>query len=222
MSRIPFILLAGALALTGAVASAATLRVAAPSTVTLRGQTNVHPWRCQSTLVQGSLESAASWSVIETALTAATGGSPGAAIAALPAGVTLPQPTFTAGIPVRSFNCGNRLMENDLRKALKADSAPEIRFQYRDLARVTSERAAKDALASWYLSVEMEIRLAGASRRIPMVLRVDRLTRNTFRVAGSTDLRMTDFGITPPTGMFGMIRAADELEVDVSLLLEVR
>lgn len=209
-----------ALALTAAGAQATTLEIVRGSSITLEGRTNVHPWRCESDGIRGSLQTDAPWSVLEIALTSASGGPAGSLVRDLPAGITLPQPSFSASIPVQSFDCGNRLMENDLRKALKAEQSPLIRFRYVDLVRVTTETARSGALASWYLSVEVELRLAGATRRIPMELRVDRASRTTFRLHGSTQLRMTDFGITPPTGMFGMIRAADELDVTVSLLLQ--
>lgn len=219
MTRALLIALTCALAL-AAGAHATTLELVRGSSVTLEGRTNVHPWRCESDAIGGSLQTDAPWSMLEIALASASNATAGSVLRELPPDISLPVPSFSAAIPVRSFDCGNRLMENDLRKALKAEQAPEIRFRYMDLVRVTRGASGNGALASWYLDLEVELRLAGATRRIPMVLRVERTSRTSFRLEGNTQLRMTDFGITPPTGMLGMIRAADELEVTVSLLLQ--
>jgi hypothetical protein len=49
-----------------------------------------------------------------------------------------------------------------------------------------------------------------------------RLSPTRFRIRAELPLKMTDFGVTPPTALFGAVRAHDALEVRFDLTLEVQ
>lgn len=220
LRALTIVMLGTALALTAASAEAASLRVTKDSSIELRGKTNVAPWRCTSRSVRGTLDIGASPAVLETLLSSTAVLPAGTRIESLPAGVTIGSPSFAAAMPVRSFDCGNPIMERDMRRALKESTAPEIRFDYRSLSSATVRKPSAPATAAWEVGAEVELKLAGRTQRVPMVLRAERLSQTRFRVTGSIRLRMTDFDITPPVGMMGMIRAEDELTVNVNLQLE--
>jgi hypothetical protein len=62
--------------------------------------------------------------------------------------------------------------------------------------------------------------LAGSSREVEVLVIAERLTRDRFRIRAELPLRMTDFGIQPPTALFGMVKAKDELLVRFDLTLK--
>ena len=54
-----------------------------------------------------------------------------------------------------------------------------------------------------------------------MQISAQRVSRTTFRVRAELPLRMTDFGIKPPSALFGAIRAKNSLTVRFDLTLNV-
>ena len=56
--------------------------------------------------------------------------------------------------------------------------------------------------------------------RVPVV--AERVARDRFRLRARLPLRMTDFGVTPPTALFGMVKAKDDLVVTFDLYLQGR
>ncbi|MGH9361260.1 MAG: hypothetical protein ACRD2T_05030, partial [Thermoanaerobaculia bacterium] len=47
----------------------------------------------------------------------------------------------------------------------------------------------------------------------------ERLGLGRYRITGALELKMTDFGIQPPTALMGLIRAGDGLRVRFDLRL---
>lgn len=220
LRNLAIVLISSALVLTATSAEAVSLRVSRESTIELRGKTNVMGWSCTSRMVRGTLDIGASASVLEALLSRTASLPPGTRIAQLPEGIEVSAPVFSAALPVRSFDCGNPIMERDMRRALKEASAPEIRFDYRSLRSVISRAPSSGASAAWEVDAQVELRLAGRTRSVPLMVRAERISMTRFRLRGAIPLRMTDFGIEPPVGLFGKIRAEDELTVSVDLVLE--
>lgn len=98
-------------------------------------------------------------------------------------------------------------MNNHMRKALKAQTAPLITW------RMSSYRVAGDSvIIGGHLNIagrenQLELRASGTT------------TGGIVRVKGSKQLRMTDFGVTPPSLMLGTMKVRDPVVVkfDVSL-----
>lgn len=209
-----------AFALASTSAEAVSLRVTNDSTIELRGTTNVTAWKCTNRSVGGTLQIDASPAVLDALLTSTAALPEGTRITALPNGTTVGNPAFSAALPVRAFDCGNPIMERDLRRALKESVAPEIRFEYQRLRTVTTRRTAS-ARTAWAIVADVELSLAGCSRTISMELIAERVAPDRFRVTGAMPLKMTDFRIEPPIGLLGLIRARDGLTVHIELTLEL-
>ena len=112
-------------------------------------------------------------------------------------------------IPVKTIRCGNRQMERDLYRALRAESHPAIDFQFIDMDRGTARATIRGNLS-----------LAGTTRTIEIDASVQPLTRDRVRMQARLPLRMTDFHITPPTALFGLVKAQNDLVVQFDLVLE--
>lgn len=61
------------------------------------------------------------------------------------------------------------------------------------------------------------LQLAGAARPIAMDVIVKRQSPTHFAAYAQTNVLMTDFGVTPPVALFGLIKAADEVHVTFDL-----
>ncbi len=113
-------------------------------------------------------------------------------------------------IPVFDFDCGRRQMNRDFYRALRAEIYPSIEFSYKSARLVTN---LDPECAPFQLDVKGVLTVAGVSKDINVMVDVEPCELNRFTLKGSKKIKMTDFGIEPPSAMFGLIRAHDELEV---------
>lgn len=118
-------------------------------------------------------------------------------------------------VRVQAFDCGVARMTRDFRDALGAERHPEITFV---LARAASPSA--DARPGTWVPVTAEGRLtlAGQTRTVTISTEGQHTPDGRVRLRGRHALRMTDFGVTPPTGLGGMVRARDRVTVVFDLV----
>jgi len=121
-------------------------------------------------------------------------------------------------IPVRSLDCGDRFMEKDLRRALKEKYYPLIRYEYLSLKHVTRAPECRGLC----LEVEGIFELAGVKKVMVMDFILSKVGTSHLRLRGNHIFRMTEFGIIPPTALFGLLRAYEDVNVifDISLDIE--
>lgn len=120
-------------------------------------------------------------------------------------------------IDVEGIECGRSRMNRDLRNALKADDFPNITFVFNEIVTVSEEN---NNLNSVELEVSGSLTIAGVTRQINVDLTGYTLDDNRVRAAGSKEIRMTDFGVEPPTAMLGLVKADNELTVHFDLIAE--
>ncbi len=128
-----------------------------------------------------------------------------------------PQPTFQMRVPVNTLRCGNGRMERDMYRALRSEAYPAIEFRFQELIGGVNHDI--DA-GRYHAKIAGVLSLAGQSRRIAVDVVPQRVDRQRFRLRATLPLRMTDFRITPPTALFGAVKAKDELMVQFDLLLQ--
>lgn len=119
----------------------------------------------------------------------------------------------TITIPVRQLGCGDGKMEASMRKALKADENPDIRFELTDYA------VSPETDDSAVVSADGTLELAGEERPVALTVGAKRRADGTVRLTGSQALLMTDFGIRPPTALFGVIKAGNRIVVRFDLVV---
>ena len=193
------------------------LSVAPQSSLLLNGSSNVAPWRCTGTTLNGSMEVAEPIDKINGVIDHIEDGQ----IQALmdnPAGARFPQPTFDLMIPIETLRCtGGRPMENDMRGALKAQQFPAIRFRFTQMHGGIEHDIDRN---TYEATIEGQLSLAGHTRDIRLRVEAERVSKSLFRMHAQLPLKMTDFGIAPPSAFFGMLRAADQLSVEFNLFLQ--
>ena len=129
--------------------------------------------------------------------------------------ITLPPGDATIAVPVRSLACGNDRMNHDLRTTLRADAHPDITFRLAGYRIDSLPHAGAD-----YAAVAVgELAVAGVVRAVEIPLRARR-TGAALHGSGALALRMTDFGVTPPVALFGLIRARNEITVSFDIRLD--
>ncbi|MCB9291188.1 MAG: YceI family protein [Lewinellaceae bacterium] len=101
-----------------------------------------------------------------------------------------------------------RIMDNKTYDALKADKYPDITFRL-DRATVNGQKIqayGKLCIAGKYQTVSLDA-----------TSKTDKAGNITF--SGSKTIKMTDFGMEPPTALMGTIKTGDEVTIQYELAL---
>lgn len=110
-------------------------------------------------------------------------------------------------VPVDQLTSGDKGLDANMRKALKGDRFPEIRFRM-DSYEASPSRAG----VSFQITLHGRLSLAGAERKIDVVAKAVRV-RDGIRLDVSKDLLMTDYQIKPPVMMLGTIKTKNLVAV---------
>lgn len=123
-------------------------------------------------------------------------------------------------INVVSLDCGNKGINSDLCRILKAQEYPLITVRLED-ARSLSGSSFHLGKGS-HISADISITLAGRTRQETLQLLGKQEGPQSFHFIGEHKLRLTDFGIKPPTALFGMIRVQDTIHIQFNLLIRAK
>jgi polyisoprenoid-binding protein YceI len=130
--------------------------------------------------------------------------------------------TIQMTVPVGNLDCQNRRMNSDLSNALKSDQFPLIRFKLTSVKTLGQKgpAASKEEGPIYLVEATGVLTLAGESRTI--VINLEGLTDSDQRMIGkgSLALKMTDFGVEPPTALFGLVKAKDDITIRFNLIAE--
>jgi polyisoprenoid-binding protein YceI len=172
-------------------AERAGLSLQPESKVWVEGTSSVRSYTCRADRVNGSIDTPSGASSVE--------------IADLKSTVKGAEVSMT----VAGLECGNGTMNGHLRKALKADASPKITY------RITSF----DVAADGKMKLNGTLNIAGTDRPVS----IDATAANEagkLRVRGSKQIKMTEFGVRPPTLMMGTMKVHDPVTVHFDVLLK--
>jgi polyisoprenoid-binding protein YceI len=116
-------------------------------------------------------------------------------------------------VPAAKLDCGNGTMNDHMKKALKAKESPVIGF------RVASYELAKGT-AGATVTMAGELSLGGVTKPVTVVAKATEEANGQLRVAGTHDVKMTEFGLKPPSLMMGTMKVGDKVTVGFDLLLK--
>ena len=120
---------------------------------------------------------------------------------------------FEVAVPVASLRSPKDGIDQNMHKALKAQEHPDITFRLRTLENGTGETPGAIPLrASGRLTI------AGVAREIALDVKAVRGGRSVV-LNGGVELLMTDFGVTPPKAMLGVVTADPGVYVRFYLVL---
>jgi polyisoprenoid-binding protein YceI len=99
-------------------------------------------------------------------------------------------------------------MDNKMYRSLNADANPEILFILDIPVRLMQVHPDEHALY-----VKGKLTLAGICRPVTMQVNSFTLGQGKLQFEGSQTLNMTDYGVKPPTALFGTIKAHPEITI---------
>jgi polyisoprenoid-binding protein YceI len=117
---------------------------------------------------------------------------------------------FEVAVPAATLVSDKDGLNKNMHKALVVDKHPNITFR---LARI-------DPGAGGALKAVGTLQIAGKAKEMAFDLKTERQA-STLKITGQTALLMTDFGITPPKAMLGMLKTDPKVTVTFEALLSI-
>ncbi|MBI1226141.1 MAG: hypothetical protein GC192_12975 [Bacteroidetes bacterium] len=131
-------------------------------------------------------------------------------------GLSLNFQMATLSLKIKSLDCGNALMNKDLQKALHASEHPSITIELKKVEQDKCNRLTE--LKDWVkLKALTKITLNGVSQEYWLSITAKKFSPNQFRFICTKTLNMSDFGVTPPVAMMGMIKVQDAITINLDL-----
>ena len=183
-----------AAATTAAAQETARVPVAPESRLWIDGTSNLHGWTCKAEKLEAAVE-------LDKAAAAQLAIAPPKALKRV-----------EVKVPVKSLKCGHGGMDNNLYKALNADATPEISY-----IMATFEVVPGEVKDSFTLKTAGTLTISGKENKIAMDVIANRLPDGTVKATGTVPVKMTDYGIKPPTAIFGRLKTGDEVKVSFEL-----
>jgi polyisoprenoid-binding protein YceI len=98
------------------------------------------------------------------------------------------------------------IMDRNTYKALKADAHPDIIFSLENPIKVVSSTNS--------ISAQGLLSIAGVTKPITMEVKVSIQDHNIVSFQGAKAINMTDFGIQPPTALFGTLKTVNSITIN--------
>jgi polyisoprenoid-binding protein YceI len=176
------------------VAPADPLTLAPESKLWFDGKSTVRDWSCKATALEATVDADGS----------------GAVAAVL--GGTKAVRTVAFSVPVDQLDCDNKTMNGHMWKALNASTHRTIAFTLSgyEFGEGTPLRG----------TLQGTLTLNGVEKPIVLPVEFEAGEGGTLRVKGLYALRMTDWGVKPPSLMLGTMKVREMVNVGFDLLLK--
>lgn len=116
-------------------------------------------------------------------------------------------------VPTDQLDCKNDTMNDHMLKALKAKANPVIVY------RVASyELAKKDGALE--VTLNGTLSLGGVDKPLTVIANAKEESAGVLRVTGTQEVRMTEWGLKPPSLMLGTMKVDEKIKVGFDLLLK--
>jgi polyisoprenoid-binding protein YceI len=175
-------------------ASAIRLRLEPGSEVSIAGTSNVHDFVCKTNKINAYIDVDPAYTKDLTK-------------------ITRPIVSVKVNIAVKSLSCGKQAMDNNMYKTLKADENQLIKYTLSGYDILDGSATAFAAKTTGTLTI------MGKEKLVAMKVDATRLTEGKATAQGEETLLMTDFGIKPPSFMFGTMKVGNEIKVKFNLKL---
>ncbi|MBB4080864.1 polyisoprenoid-binding protein YceI [Lewinella aquimaris] len=125
--------------------------------------------------------------------------------------VSLKQLTFA--LRVKDLKSNNKGLDKNAYEALQADKYPTIQYQ------LSSATVSPEA-GTYQLKTQGKLTIAGTTKDIQMDVDLIVNENGIVSCAGSYALKMTDYGVTPPSFMLGVMKTGDDLTLEFAVAYE--
>lgn len=120
--------------------------------------------------------------------------------------------SFSLKVSVKSIvSDKGSIMDNKTYDALKAEKHPYITFKMNSVKSITKSGS------GWNVKVNGDLTIAGVTKNIDISGMVYVKENGKLSIDVSKALKMTDFGIEPPTAMMGAMKVSDDITIRFKL-----
>ncbi len=119
-------------------------------------------------------------------------------------------PKVVVQVPVSSLKSGKKLMDEIMHDNLKIQDNPLIKYTLKEMK--PKEHKAGEP---FQFDTKGDLTIAGVTKPIDMVVTLTPIEGNKLKATGAKEVKMTDFGMKPPspTGLGFLVKTADEVKV---------
>jgi polyisoprenoid-binding protein YceI len=164
--------------------------------VTIHGTSNVHPYEASTKTVKVTRVQVSS-AVADEAVEALAG----------PAAID----AFEIAIPAATLSSPKDGLDKNMHKALKVQQFADITFSLTRLERAATPNGFRGV---------GKLTIAGVEREVVLDLTIQKVG-TTISVRGSLPLLMTDYGITPPKAMLGMLKTDPKVTIAFETIFSI-
>jgi hypothetical protein len=175
-------------------ASAIRLRLDPTSEVSIEGTSSMHAFHCKTNKIMAYVDVDPGYTKDLTK-------------------IARPIASVKVNIVVRTLTCGNGQMDKNMYSTLDADKNPIIKYTMSgyDILDGSAKPSAFVAKTTGTLVI------SGQEKVIGMKINAERLSDGKATAQGEENVLMTDFGIQPPSFMFGTLKVGNEIKVKFNL-----
>lgn len=116
-------------------------------------------------------------------------------------------------VVAESLKSGKSGMDKNTYKALKTNKYKSITFNL-----VTSKKVIDLGNSMYQVTVSGKLSVAGTTKTTDLSFKM-KVSGNTVTLEGEKTFNMTDYGIEPPTALFGTITTGDEITIKFKTIL---
>jgi len=157
------------------------------SKVWVTGTSTVRDYRCTTTALQSAVQA------------------PSAA-AALPVAQLVQ--SAVVEVPLAKLDCGNGTMNGHMRKALKVEQFPSLKYELKSYTIVGSD-----------ITLQGMLTIAGKTLPVEMTGTITE-EGSTVRASAKQQIKMTEWGVKPPTLMLGTMKVHDPVTIGFDVALQ--
>jgi len=172
--------------------SAIRLRLEPGSEITIQGTSTLHDFHCKTDKIIAYVDVDPSYTRDLTK-------------------VARPLVSVKVNIVARTLTCGGGTIDNNMYKTLKTDQFQMIKYTMSgyDLRDPTP--------SSFSANTKGTLQIAGQDKAVDIKINAARLAEGKASAEGEETIKLTDFGIDPPSFMFGRLKVGNELKVKFNL-----
>jgi polyisoprenoid-binding protein YceI len=163
------------------------------SKLRIEGTSTLHDWTVEGSIIGGFLEA-------------------DPIFASDPSTVSKAKPKVEVTIPVRTIKSDKKAMDNVMHEAMKQKQHPHIKYRLQEM---TLKEKSSSPNGPYLFDTKGELTVSGVTRTNAMVVAMEKLDANKLRFSGTNSMKMTDFGIKPPSPALalGLIKTGDDVTV---------
>jgi len=175
-------------------ASAIRLRLDPGSEVTIDGTSSLHAFHCKTNKINAYVDVDPGYTKDLTK-------------------IARPIVSVKVNIVVRTLSCGNGQMDKNMYNTLKADENPLIKYTLSGYD-ILDGSASPTAFAA---NTTGTLMISGQEKSVAIKINAERLSDGKATAKGEQAVLMTDFGIKPPSFMFGRLKVGNKIIVKFNL-----